>query len=103
MPLKAGEFSVHHGLCPHRSGPNRTGHRRVGLAFNYIPAYAKPSGSFPMNMMLVRGEDRWKHFGSILPPVSELDDAALAEHERTVTLYRNTYREQEPLHASRFS
>ena len=57
MPLKAGEFSFHHGLCPHRSGPNRADHRRIGLAFNYIPAYVKPTGSFAMSMMLVRGED----------------------------------------------
>jgi hypothetical protein len=21
MPLPAGSFSIHHGLCPHRSGP----------------------------------------------------------------------------------
>lgn len=102
MPLKAGEFSFHHGLSPHRSGPNRAGHRRIGLAFNYIPASVKPTGSFAMNMMLVRGEDRWNRFGHVKPPAAELDAAAVAEHERTVTLYRETYREQEPLHATRF-
>jgi non-haem Fe2+, alpha-ketoglutarate-dependent halogenase len=101
-PLKAGEISFHHGLCPHRSGPNRANHRRIGLGFNYIPAYLKPTGSFPMSMMLVRGEDRWNHFGTVKPPVAELDKQAIAEHERVVNLYRETYREQEPLHAPLF-
>ena len=50
-----------------------------------------------------RGEDRWRHFGQLAAPAEELGQAALAEHERAVTLYRNTYREQEPLHASRFA
>ena len=31
MPLAAGYFSMHHGLCPHRSGPNNANHRRIGL------------------------------------------------------------------------
>ncbi len=102
MPLRAGEFSFHHGLCPHRSGPNTTGHRRIGLAFNYIPASAKPTGSFPMRMMLVRGEDRWKHFGAIERPTEELGAAEIEQHEQAVTLYRETYREQEPRHGDRF-
>lgn len=103
MPLKAGEFSFHHGLCPHRSGPNTTGFRSIGLAFNYIPASVKPTGSFPMRMMLVRGEDRWNRFGSIERPAEELSAKAIEEHEQAVTLYRETYREQEPLHGARFS
>lgn len=102
MPLKAGAFSFHHGLCPHRSGPNTTNFRRIGLAFNYVPASVKPTGSFPMRMMLVRGEDRWNHFGSIERPTEELSPAAIAEHEQTVTLYRDTYYEQEPRHSERF-
>lgn len=102
IPLKAGEVSFHHGLCPHRSGPNRAGYRRIGLSFNFIPAYVKPTGSFAMDMMLVRGEDRWNHFGTVARPKAEFDPQALAEHERATTLYRETYREQEPLHAPRF-
>jgi non-heme Fe2+,alpha-ketoglutarate-dependent halogenase len=102
MPLQAGECSFHHGLCLHRSGPNTTSHRRIGLAFNYIPAFVKPSGSFAMRMMLVRGEDRWKHFGTIERPMEELGAQELEAHERAVTLYRETYREQEARHVARF-
>ncbi len=103
MPLKAGECSFHHGLCPHRSGPNRANYRRIGLAFNYIPAYVKPTGTFPMSMMLVRGKDRWNHFGKIERPTVEFHEKAIAEHERVVGLYRDTYYEQEPLHSRRFN
>jgi non-heme Fe2+,alpha-ketoglutarate-dependent halogenase len=102
MPLKAGECSFHHGLCLHRSGPNTTHQRRIGLAFNYIPASVKPTGSFAMRMMLVRGEDRWKHFGTIERPTEELGAKELAEHEQAVTLYRETYREQEARHVAQF-
>ncbi len=35
MPLAAGSYSLHHGLCPHRSGPNGADHRRIGLGLNY--------------------------------------------------------------------
>jgi len=30
-PLRAGEFSLHHTLCLHRSAPNRSSGRRVGV------------------------------------------------------------------------
>ena len=33
---------------------------------------------------------------------AELDEQAIAEHERVVTLYRDTYLEQESLHAPLF-
>jgi hypothetical protein len=31
MALPAGNFSLHHTLCRHRSAPNRASHRRIGL------------------------------------------------------------------------
>jgi phytanoyl-CoA dioxygenase PhyH len=45
MPLAAGSFSMHHGLCPHRSSPNSADHRRIGLGLNYIPTHVRPAGS----------------------------------------------------------
>jgi non-heme Fe2+,alpha-ketoglutarate-dependent halogenase len=102
-PLKAGEFSLHHGLCPHRSGPNKSNHRRIGLGFNYVPASVRSTGSFAMNLMLVRGDDRWHNFGEVKRPVAEFSPEALAEHEKTVGLYRDTYKEQEPRHEPLFA
>ena len=62
MPLAAGSFSMHHGLCPHRSGPNSADHRRIGLGLNYIPTHVRPAGSVKPAAMLVRGTDRYWPF-----------------------------------------
>ena len=41
MAVPAGSFSLHHTLCSHRSAPNRSNHRRVGLGISYIPAHCR--------------------------------------------------------------
>lgn len=99
MELRAGQFSMHHGLTPHRSGPNTSGHRRIGLGLNFIPAHVRPTGAIKQAAMPVRGKDRHGHFHPVPPPQAELDDAAIAAHEDAVMRYRETYREQESLHA----
>jgi non-heme Fe2+,alpha-ketoglutarate-dependent halogenase len=101
MPLKPGWFSMHHGLCPHRSGPNTSSHRRIGLGLNYIPAHARPSGSVRQAALLVRGVDRYKHFESAAWPKDELGENEVREHERVVGLYRDGYLEEEASHAKR--
>ncbi|HTR83053.1 MAG TPA: phytanoyl-CoA dioxygenase family protein [Reyranella sp.] len=99
MPLEPGWFSMHHGLCPHRSGPNTSSHRRIGLGFNYIPTRAKPSGSVRQAALLVRGTDRYGHFEPASWPVEELGDKEVATHERAMSLYRDGYLEAEAEHA----
>ena len=99
MPLAAGSFSMHHGLCPHRSGPNGADHRRIGLGLNYIPAHVRPAGSVKPAAMLVRGADRYGHFELVQPAQAELDPAAVAVHDRAVALYRDCYLEEEARHA----
>jgi non-heme Fe2+,alpha-ketoglutarate-dependent halogenase len=101
MPLQPGWFSMHHGLCPHRSGPNTSGHRRIGLGLNYIPAHAKPSGTVRQAALLVRGVDRYGHFESASWPTEELGTKEVKEHERVVGLYRDGYLEEEARHAKR--
>jgi non-heme Fe2+,alpha-ketoglutarate-dependent halogenase len=99
MPLKAGWFSMHHGLCPHRSGPNTANHRRIGLGLNFIPTSVRPVGSIKPAAMLVRGVDRYNHFERVEPAQAELDAHGIAAHERATTLYRNGYIEEEARHA----
>jgi non-heme Fe2+,alpha-ketoglutarate-dependent halogenase len=99
MPLKAGSFSLHHGLCIHRSGPNRSNHRRIGLGLNFIAPHVRPSGSVRHAAMLVRGEDRYGHFETVEPPLGELDSEAVATHARAMALYRDAYIEEEARHA----
>jgi ectoine hydroxylase-related dioxygenase (phytanoyl-CoA dioxygenase family) len=99
MPLAAGSFSMHHGLCPHRSGPNNSSHRRIGLGLNYIPTHVRPVGAIRPAAMLVRGTDRYGHFERVEPAKAELDAEAVAVHERAVALYRDLYIEEEARHA----
>jgi len=93
MELKAGEFSIHHGLCMHTSAPNHARHRRIGLGFNYMPPHVRPTTSVRMAAMLVRGEDRYGHFDLIEPPGGELDPASLALHEDAYARYAANYAE----------
>lgn len=99
MPLKAGWFSMHHGLCPHRSGPNTSSHRRIGLGLNYIPTNTRPSGTVRQAAMLVRGTDRYGHFETVDWPREELGTSEVAAHERAMSLYRDGYLEEEARHA----
>lgn len=101
MPLRPGWFSMHHGLCPHRSGPNTSSHRRIGLGLNYIPTRTRPSGSVRQAALLVRGTDRYGHFEPAAWPKDELGDGELKVHERAMSLYRDGYLEEEARHAKR--
>jgi hypothetical protein len=101
IPLEPGWFSMHHGLCPHRSGPNTSSHRRIGLGLNYIPTHARPSGSIRQSALLVRGTDRYGHFEPTAWPKDELGEGELKVHERAMSLYRDAYLEEEARHAKR--
>jgi non-haem Fe2+, alpha-ketoglutarate-dependent halogenase len=101
MPLAPGWFSMHHGLCPHRSGPNTSSHRRIGLGLNYIPTHARPAGSVRQAALLVRGTDRYGNFEPAAWPQDELGENEVGTHERAIGLYRDGYLEEEAKHATR--
>ena len=98
MALAAGEFSLHHTLCRHRSAPNGAAHRRVGLGISYIPAHCRLTGSVRMCARLVRGRDTGGNFDLIPPPEGELHPAAIARHELVYRRYRDNYAEQIAAH-----
>lgn len=94
-PLRAGEFSLHHTLCLHRSQPNRSPGRRIGLAISYIPTSAQHLGvEHKMPAMLVRGRDTFGHFKLEPAPAADFDDAARAAYARSYEGYRASYAEQ---------
>src|SRR5919204_2269752 len=71
-PLRAREFSLHHTLCLHRSAPNRSGDRRIGIGISYIPTHVRHlSDRHKAPAMLVRGVDRFGHFDLEAPPVAD--------------------------------
>ena len=103
MALAAGEFSLHHTLCRHRSAPNRAGHRRVGLGISYIPAHCRLTGSVRMCARLVRGQYSGGNFDLIPPPEGEFHPTAVARHERVYRAYRDNYAEQIIVHERDFA
>ena len=94
-PLRAGEFSLHHTLCLHRSQPNQSRGRRVGLAISYVPTAVQHLGvKHKTPAMLVRGVDTYGHFDLEPPPAADLDSAARAAYDRSYEGYRAAYAEQ---------
>jgi len=68
MVLRAGEFSLHHGMLVHGSGENRTAAARLGIAFVYIAAHARQASRPDRHVVLVRGQDRGGGFFPADPP-----------------------------------
>jgi non-heme Fe2+,alpha-ketoglutarate-dependent halogenase len=94
-PLCAGEFSLHHTLCLHRSQPNRAPGRRIGLAISYIPTHVQHLGvKHKTPAMLVRGVDTFGHFELEPAPATDLDERACDAYARSYEGYRAAYAEQ---------
>ena len=75
--LAPGEMSLHHGWTVHSSGPNRSDDRRIGLNIQYLAPHNRHVGEGQVSAMLVRGDDRFGHFGVDEPPAVDLKSAAL--------------------------
>jgi hypothetical protein len=88
MPLTAGQFSLHHEQTAHSSLPNRSGERRVGFAFFFIPTHVRsihPGG----RATLVRGEDRFGHWLSDDLPRYDLDPIAMTQLSASWGAYKD--------------
>ena len=72
VELEAGQISLHSGLSVHGSQPNQSNRRRCGLAMVYIATSVRQSAEnslgTPWKAVLVRGENRERHFNHIPPP-----------------------------------
>lgn len=88
MPVKAGQFSLHHTHLVHNSRPNRSAHRRVGLGISYIPTYARCTAKDRVTAMLVRGTDRYGHFDDERRPTVEAGPEERAFHAEAVARFR---------------
>jgi hypothetical protein len=88
MPVKAGQFSLHHTHLVHNSRPNRSQHRRVGLGISYIPTHARCTAPTRVSAMLVRGTDRYGNFDEERRPVIEAGPEERAFHANAVATFR---------------
>jgi hypothetical protein len=103
MELKAGEVSLHHTMCLHRSAPNRASHRRVGLGISYIPTHVRPICATRLSALLVRGVDDFRYFDHLSDPAAELSPEGIAAHADTYQRFRENYYEQEKRHDAAFA
>ena len=88
MPLRAGQFSLHHELLVHGSAPNMTGERRLGISFACVPAEAKPL-SGPNTGVLIAGENVPGHWVLNKEPAFDLDPVGMAELKAVQDAYRD--------------
>jgi ectoine hydroxylase-related dioxygenase (phytanoyl-CoA dioxygenase family) len=88
MPVKAGQFSLHHTHLVHNSRPNRSSDRRIGLGISYIPTYARCSARRRVTAMLVRGRDTYGHFDDERRPLAEAGPEERAFHANAVATFR---------------
>jgi hypothetical protein len=88
MPVKAGQFSLHHTHLVHNSRPNRSSDRRIGLGISYIPTHARCTAPSRVTAMLVRGRDTYGHFDDERRPRAEAGAEERAFHAEAVTRFR---------------
>ncbi len=84
MPLRAGQISLHHTHLVHRSDPNLTDRRRIGIGVSYIPTHCRLINDVRVTASLVRGEDRFGHFDLEPRPVGDFDVSARETHRVAV-------------------
>lgn len=80
LTMRPGDVSFHHTMAIHRSAPNLSRERRIGIGVSYIPTHVRHVGETRLSAMLVRGEDRFGHFDLEPAPKAENDPAAIATH-----------------------
>jgi ectoine hydroxylase-related dioxygenase (phytanoyl-CoA dioxygenase family) len=88
MPLRAGQFSIHHENVVHGSGPNLSDERRLGISFACVSAEAKPL-SGQNTAVLIAGENTPGHWVLNREPAFDLDPVGLAEMEAVQKAYRD--------------
>ena len=89
MPVKAGQFSLHHTHLVHNSRPNESNDRRIGLGISYIPTHARCTAANRVTAMLVRGQDKYGHFDEERRPKADAGPEERAFHARAVTTFRD--------------
>lgn len=88
MPVKAGQFSLHHTHLVHNSPPNRSNDRRIGLGISYIPTWTRCTSPTRVTAMLVRGEDKFGHFDDERRPQALAGSEERAFHAHAVATFR---------------
>ena len=86
MVLARGQVGLLHCNTVHGSGPNRSPGRRIGLINDYTAPSARQSTGMGSGQ-LVRGEDRWGHFGAEPVPVGACTGEDVLARRRVLNAY----------------
>jgi non-heme Fe2+,alpha-ketoglutarate-dependent halogenase len=88
MPVKAGQFSMHHERTIHGSMPNPSDRRRVGISFFYMPTHVR-STIGRRTATLVRGTDKYGHWDPEPMPKTDLDPVCMEFLRQSWSRYRD--------------
>lgn len=88
MPVKAGQFSMHHERTIHGSMPNPSDRRRVGISFFYMPTHVR-STIGRRTATLVRGTDKYGHWDPEPMPRTDLDPVCMEFLRQSWSRYRD--------------
>lgn len=99
MPLRAGQVSIHDTYAIHRSGPNHTPYRRLGISMNFIPTHVRPVMETKPTASLVRGVDEYQHFVPERRPMIDGGEAERVMHQMADRLFRQGHLEQREKHS----
>ena len=86
MVLAKGQVGLLHCNTIHGSGPNRSRGRRIGLINDYAPPHARQSTGMGSGQ-LVRGVDRWGHFGAEPVPIGGCTGENVLARRRILNAY----------------
>ena len=89
-PLLPGEASFHHGWTLHRSKPNRSSDRRIGLNFQYLATHVKQTKHNNDSAICVRGFDQYNNFKIDQLATKDLDPIAVEKFTILDELYKST-------------
>ncbi len=87
VELRPGQFSMHHSMLLHGSGPNHSDRSRIGLSISYIAAdviQLKNGGHD--TAMLVRGTDYFRNFEHEQKPDSDFSPQAIENYRKSITM-----------------
>ena len=85
VELNPGQFSVHHSMNIHGSGPNLSDRDRIGISINYISTHVVQKKDNGVDAaMLVRGVDEYNHLIHEAPAESEFAPEGIAEYKRSI-------------------
>ena len=87
VELSAGQFSMHHSMLLHGSGPNLSIRPRVGLSINYLSTDVVQTKNGGVDTaMLVRGVDHHGHFELETPPQAEFSPQSIAQYRKSIVM-----------------